>query len=241
MQIKAFIKKLGEREHSKSLPEKFRDFVELAYCAYAKPMADTAQADALEARYMQIVATYRDKDAVRGYPELIVLVAEGIQTGDFLGCVAAELGALNSGQGQFFTPYEISRMMAEMLIGEKEAVIEEQGYLIVQEPAVGSAGMVLALAHTMQRRGYDPTSQLFVSAIDISAHCYWMAYLQLTLAGIPAQVVRGNSLSSEIFESAWTAAVVPFLGRHGNIFDEPEQAVTVESERISQARQLTLF
>ncbi len=52
---------------------------------------------------------------------------------------------------------------------------------------------------------------MFVSAIDISAPCYGMCYLQLTLAGIPAQVIRGNSLSLEIFESAWTASMATFL------------------------------
>ena len=48
-----------------------------------------------------------------------------------------------------------------------------------------------------------------------------MCYLQLTLAGIPAQVIRGNSLSLEIFESAWTASAIPFLGQHGDIFSQP--------------------
>lgn len=250
--IQTFIQKLSRPEPSKSPQEKFRDFCELAYCAYAKPVSDAEQQEALEARYMQIVGSYRDKDAIRAYPELVALVFKGVQSYDFLGAVAGELGALNSTQGQFFTPFEVSRMMAEMTIGDHEPTIQERGYLTVQEPAAGAGGMILALAQTMQRRGYDPASQLFVCAVDISAPCYWMTYLQLTLAGIPAQVIRGNSLSLEIFETAWTAATIPFLGKHGDIFKELEPQAAIQDASvlpslsetipaITQAQQLVLF
>jgi type I restriction-modification system DNA methylase subunit len=246
-QTKAFIKKLEEREFSKTLPQKFLDFLELAFCAYAKPMAEPEKADALEARYMQIVGTYRDKDAVRAYPELIAMIAKEVPHGDFLGTVAAEIGALNARQGQFFTPYEVSRMMAEMTMGDHEASIEAKGYLTVQEPAVGSGGMILALADAMQRRGYDPSSQLFVSAIDVSATCYWMTYLQLTFSGIPAEVIHGNSLSLETFDSVWTHATVPFFGKHGDIFaaptpKKPEPSIVAPALPAAvEMRQLALF
>lgn len=249
--VKSFIKKLSSLEPSKSPQEKFRDFIELAYCAYAKRMATPENKEPLEARYMQIVGTYRDKDAVRAYPELIAMVYHQVEFCDFLGAIAGELGALNDSQGQFFTPFEVSRLMAEMTIGDHEPTIKERGYVMVQEPASGAGGMILALAQAMLRRGYNPTSQLFVCAIDISAQCYWMTYLQLTLAGIPAQVLRGNSLSLEVFETAYTSAMVPFLGKHGDTFCQPEpkgaiQTVSMapvvpEIVPITQAKQLALF
>jgi hypothetical protein len=250
METQAFIKKLKALEPSKSTAEKFRDFCELAYCAYAKPMAAPEQHEILEARYMHIVGTYRNKDAIRAYPELIVLVSQGIEFGDFLGTVAAEIGALNGDQGQFFTPFEVSYLMAQMLFGDIDETIEAQGYLTVQEPASGSGGMILALAKTMRQRGYNPNTQLFVCAIDISAQCFWMCYLQLALAGIPAQVIRGNSLSLETFETAWTRATVPFLDRHGDIFtpktESPIQSVTlapsiVPVQKVTEIKQLGLF
>jgi hypothetical protein len=251
-QAKTFIKKLSSLEPSKIPQEKFRDFIELAYCAYAKPMDAPEDKESLEARYMQIVGTYRDKDAVRAYPELIAMVYQQVEFCDFLGAIAGELGPLNGVQGQFFTPFEVSRMMAEMLIGDYEPIIQERGYLMLQEPASGAGGRILALAQAMLRRGYDPTSQLFVCAVDISAQCYWMTYLQLTLAGIPAQVIRGNSLSLELFETAWTATMVPFLGKHEDTFfcqPEPQaviQTVSIapaypDSTPIRQTKQLALF
>lgn len=249
---KEFIAHLKQYEPSKGLAEKFRDFCELAYCAYAKPMAEPERQEELEARYMQIVNTYRDKEAIRSYPRLIAMIFKGVQSGDFLGSVAAEIGALNSEQGQFFTLYHVSRLMAEMTIGEHEPRIEEKGYITMQEPAAGAGGMILATAHVLQNRGHDPSNCLFVSAIDINSLCYWMSYLQLTLAGIPAQVYRGNSLSQEMFESAWTAHAVPFLGKHGDVFArlEPEpqiKSVTIaptvypDFAPIRESQQLALF
>lgn len=47
-----FIKKLSSFEPSKSPQEKFREFIELAYCAFAKPMAAPEDKELLEARYM---------------------------------------------------------------------------------------------------------------------------------------------------------------------------------------------
>ena len=242
---KTFIQMLSRLEPSKSSHEKFRDFCELAYCAYAKPVAHAAEQEALEARYMQIVNSYRDKDAVRAYPELVAMVYHGVQSGDFLGSIAVEIGALNDAQGQFFTPFEVSRLMAEMNLGENDSIIKEKGYLMVQEPAAGAGGMILAFAQAMQRRGYNPSRQLFVSAVDISAPCYWMCYLQLTLAGIPAQVIRGNSLSLEIFECAWTASAIPFLGYHGDIFSQPHRKqppLSLPTTAVfTEAAQLALF
>ena len=248
--VQEFIKKLNAREFSKGEREKFLDFIELAFCAFAKPMMEEEAGDKLEARYMQIVNNYRDKDAVRAYPELIGMVAKNVPHSDFLGEVAGTIGALNSSQGQFFTPYCISRLMAEMTFGEKESIIETQGYITLQEPACGGGGMILAFAETMLNRGYNPCEQLFVQVIDVSSACYWMTFLQLTLAGIPAQVVHGNTLTLETFDSVYTRSAVRFFGLHRNIFEKREiQPLQPESKNDNsllalnplQGKQLALF
>ena len=58
---KSFVNKITPLDTSKNPYEKFRDFCEMAFCAYAKLTADADRAEALEKRYMQIVGTYRDK------------------------------------------------------------------------------------------------------------------------------------------------------------------------------------
>lgn len=252
---KVFVKKLTALDYSISTRDKFRDLCELAYCAHAKVMAPTKErADELEARYMSIVNRYKDKDTIRAYPELVGIAWEAVMGGgvDFLGTVAGELELLDAGQGQFFTPFEVSRMMAAITLSDAGKIIDEKGYISVLEPAAGAGGMVLAFADALQGQGFNPVIHMLVNAIDISPMAYWMCYLQLTWRGIPAFVERGNTLSLERFESAWTAGAHLFHHYHGHLFEDiqeehaetdaqPEQPTAPQVERTERPELVSLF
>lgn len=219
MSIQEFTKDLSRLDPSKSSSEKFWDFCELAFCAYAKVTAAPDRAENLEKRYMDIVQTYRDKDTIRAYPRLMAMAWRGVMDGqDFLGQAAAELNALDAKTGQFFTPMPVSQMMAMIGLQGAEAAIEEKGYITLNEPASGAGGMILAAAKVIKEMGYDPSSHLLVSAQDISQIAYHMCFLQLTFAGIPARVERCNSLSMESFDASWTPATLAFYRQHGRFF-----------------------
>jgi len=245
--VKAFIKRITALDHEKSPYDTFRDFCEMAFCAYAKTTAPSPErAQELEDRYMQIVGTYRNKDTVRAYPELLGLAANAIRQGcDFLGSVATEMEVLNARIGQFFTPYEVARMMAMMSLEDAAALIGQNGFLTLQEPASGAGGMVLATAQTLQDNGFDPGLHMLVNAIDVSPLCFHMTFLQLSLRGIPALVEHGNTLSGERFARAWTPATTAFWLHHGRLFPEtpspPEQERIADDEPIMIGEQLVLL
>ena len=114
--VTSFVKALRDTDSSKHQAEVFRDFAELAYCALAKTRAPSPdRAEALEAQYLDVVRRYRDPDDVHRMPELLGLSLQALNRGggDFLGTVAGEIGCLSDDPGQFFTPYEVSRLMAE--------------------------------------------------------------------------------------------------------------------------------
>jgi hypothetical protein len=215
-----FVKELSRLDSSKTVTEKFRDFCELAYCAYAKLTAiNEEQANALENRYMQIVSTYPDKDTIRAYPALIGQAYIAVNQGeDFLGHVAAEIGALDVRAGQFFTPLHVCQLMAEIGLVEAGSLIMNQGFITLNEPTAGAGAMVLAAADVLERQGFDPRIHLIVKAQDISQLCFHMCFLQLTFRAIPALVERANTLSMEVFESAWTPASFVFHSKHGGLF-----------------------
>jgi hypothetical protein len=215
-----FIKRIEKLDREKSHYDLFRDFCEMAYCAHAKPTVCTERADQLEARYLQIVGAYRDKDTVRAFPELLAIAWQAVEAGgcDFLGDVASQMEVLNARAGQFFTPYTVSRLIAEMTLQEIAPVIEANGYVTMQEPASGAGGMVLAAADVLQKNGFDPSTQMLVNAVDISPLCFHMTYLQTTLRGIPALVELGDTLRNTRTESAWTPATLPFYATHGKLF-----------------------
>ena len=245
--VKAFIKRIAALDREKSPYDTFRDFCEMAFCAYAKTTAPSPErSQELEDRYMQIVSTYRNKDTVRAYPELLGLAANAIRQGcDFLGSVATEMEVLNAQIGQFFTPYEVARFMAMMSLEDAAALIGQNGFVTLQEPASGAGGMVLAAADALTQQGFDPGLHMLVNAIDISPLCFHMTFLQLSLRGMPALVEHGNTLSGERFGRAWTPATTAFYLHHGRLFPEAPAATaperTADEEPFMPGEQLVLL
>jgi hypothetical protein len=197
------------------------DFLDMAVCAIRKRTVPPGPAaDALEEQYMAVVRRNRPED-VRAMPKLLGITAMAIQEGgcDFLGQVVMDLELLNAKMGQFFTPYDVSRMMAEMSLGDAGALIREKGFVSLMEPASGAGGMIIAAADVIAKQGFDIGRQLYVDATDLSPMCFKMTYLQAALRGIPATVRRGNSLSLEMFDQAVTPAFLPFYQTHRDAFD----------------------
>lgn len=179
--IASFIKCIKSIDGSKSRREVFTDFCELAYCALAKVASPSLeQRDQLEQQYMEVVARYRKKDDIRKMPELLGITIEAINLGglDFLGAVAGELEVLDAKLGQFFTPYHVSRCMAEISMSAVGSIIEENGFVTVQEPAVGAGGMVIAVADVIEGLGFDPAKHLWVEATELSRSTYHMGFIQ---------------------------------------------------------------
>lgn len=237
--VKAFVRGLDGIDRSKRRSEVFADFCELAYCALAKracPWAD--QRDRLEAQYMRVVARYRDPDDIRNMPQLMALAlttiaGDGI---DFMGQVACEIGALDAGLGQFFTPYELGRLMAEMNLGDAAELVAQKGFITIQEPAAGAGGMLIAAADALEARGLA-LHDCWMEAIELSRSTYHMLYVQLAARGIAGRVVCGNSLSMETFTWAFTPAAATFVAVHGHPFASQiaEQQAGAEGARRKAA------
>lgn len=198
----------------------FEDLVELAYCALAQPCAGPERRDELEARYMARVKAAGDDDYVRALPELLGLigsafVADANRAGDFLGRVAGELGVFNEGLGQFMTPWEVGKALAAMTLSHADELLAQRGFLALAEPACGTGGLILAAAQALREAGKNPAEMLFATAVDISPIMYQACFVQLSMAGLPACVCLGDSLSSDPSrEFAYTPATLGFIARH---------------------------
>ncbi len=145
-------------------------------------------------RIRQYEAKYAERMA-----KLLAEVVMGLQAQscDFLGSLFMTLELGESACGQFFTPFCIFRMMAEMQLGDIDTLLVEKPFLTVYEPACGSAGMILAIAEVVREKGYNPGCHLWVSCTDIDPVASGMAYIQLSLMGIAGEVVTGSALSGE--------------------------------------------
>jgi hypothetical protein len=187
----------------------FGDCMEAMAIALANAV-DLRQRDAREARYLEIVGRY-ERDVVAMFPQVLAELTTGLdhERCDLLGALFHDLELHNTARGQFFTPYSVSRMMADVTLGSPEmlrSMIEQRGFVTAMEPACGAGSMVIALADAMQNAGVNYQRHLHVTAVDIDPRAIHMAYAQLSLLHVPAHLIVGNSLSLEVREHWYTPA-----------------------------------
>ncbi|OZA20741.1 MAG: hypothetical protein B7X90_04835 [Novosphingobium sp. 17-62-19] len=104
--------------------------------------------DRREAEYMALVERY-GRDGIEVFTECLGLITMASQEspGDHIGQLYHALFANNKWRGQFFTPYNVSIMMARMTFSRDviDNAIAEKGYVSAHEPSCGAGGMVVAM------------------------------------------------------------------------------------------------
>lgn len=187
----------------------FSDFVEMAAISLSNAV-DRAQSEGREARYMEIVSRY-SREEVERFPQMLGELVMELENGpaDVLGQVFMEMELGNKWHGQFFTPYEICRLMAGMMVDDHmRGLIEARGFIRANEPTSGGGAMIIALADEMQRVGINYQRHLHVVAQDLDIKAVHMTYVQLALLHIPAVVIQGNTLALEERSRWYTPAHV---------------------------------
>lgn len=202
--IAAFKKTFRELAPYKHRYEVFRDFVTMAACSlhnslYKEPTR--------EEEYLRIIAGYKKPDQ-EAFPKLLGCLIEALdpEPRDILGPLYMELEIANKDAGQFFTPPELSELMANLTFGDMLSKLETQPFITAGEPACGAGGMILALIKVMIAKGYNPSQHIWVQCIDVDRMAALMCYTQLSLWNVPAEIIVGNTLSWEIREVWYTPA-----------------------------------
>lgn len=236
---KQFIGLLKTIESERRLDRVFFDFVELSAIAISNGV-DKAQFTEREAIYMNTIGRYT-KDEALIFKKCFHLLAEIIDQGfgDHLGELYMSLDLGNDRLGQYFSPYDLSRLTAALTLDEKRitSIINERGYITLNEPTTGGGGMIIAAAHIMQNIGFNPQQHLHVTCQDVDITAVYMTYLQLSLFGIPAVVIHGDVLKLEE-RSHW---YTPFHIMHGwnrKLRSSPEPPPKYE-ELITKCEELT--
>lgn len=196
-QVLQIVQSLGRRH---GVPRVWADLMEISAIALAR--LDRQQFDEREKRYLQVIRAYSREELAQLVEAFGLIVATYERNwpfggGDVLGQIYMGLDLGNANTGQFFTPFEVSQLMAAMTMVGAEKIIAEQGFVRLCEPAVGAGGMVLAAAGALHSQEINYQQCMHVVAIDIDIRCVHMAFIQMSLAHIPAVVVHGNALSNE--------------------------------------------
>lgn len=118
---------------------------------------------------------------------------------DILGRVFEELSFGNKRLGQNLTPPGIARLIAKIVVKEHTGEIRT-----VNDPAVGGGMLILSYVEEMALAGRNYCTEMAVMAQDIDIRCVLMSYIQFSLYGIPAVVLRANALLGEEYDRWYT-------------------------------------
>ena len=207
--IKAMAALLRRSQPRHDLYAVFGDCMEAMAIAMANSV-DVHQREPREVRYLDIVRRYRP-DVIDLFPQILGELVRALEAGpgDVLGALFHDLELHSKARGQYFTPYTLSRFMAQAVVGDPENVkeiIAQHGFVTAMEPACGAGSMVIALAEAMRDIGHNYQRHLHVTAIDIDPRAIHMAYIQFSLLHIPAHLMVGNALSGEKQDHWFTPA-----------------------------------
>ncbi len=199
----AFVKTFNDIARHRHRYEVFRDFVTMAAIAVHNGIA---RDEKLEAEYLQIVGRYAKED-VTSFAHLLgqLVILLDPEPYDVLGRLYMELELGSTHTGQFFTPPELSELMAGLSYGDALATLDKP-FVTLQEPACGAGGMVLAFVKVMLSHGHNPAERMWAHCQDVDRLAALMCYLQLALWNVPAVVVVGNTLALEVREVFYTPA-----------------------------------
>lgn len=181
----------------------FSDFITMAAISLRNALHKDEK---LETEYMGLIANYTKEEAqniAHLLGELVMLLEA--EPKDVLGQIYMNLDLGNSNTGQFFTPSEISLLLAKLIHGAELESLDTD-FITLSEPACGAGGMVLAFVNVMIENGHNPAKSMWVQCVDVDRIAALMCYIQLTLWHVPAQVIVGNSLSLDVQEIWYTPA-----------------------------------
>lgn len=139
------------------------------------------------------IAKKHGKETMLRFSEMYTLLGDALErnTEDVLGRIYMEAELGNKQTGQFFTPFHISKMLAGLMLPKD--ISPEKPYML-HEPSCGGGGMIIAFAKAMALRGINYTRCLKVIAQDLDWKGVYMTFVQLSLLGINAVVVQGDTL-----------------------------------------------
>lgn len=190
---KEIISKINELSGSRSPYDVFYDWVKCMALAFQNSCTicrDTVWKKR-EEDYLRTINSYgKEADKIVDMMALLAMALEE-EMGDILGEIYMESGCGNKNTGQFFTPFNISCMCSKTLLEQEDG----KQKIELNEPSCGGGGMIIAAAKTLKGHGINYQKCMDVVAQDLDWKAVYMCYVQLSLLGISAVVVQGNTLT----------------------------------------------
>lgn len=189
---KDIIKKINSISGSKSSYNVFTDWIK---CTALAIMQSVQFSEERERIYLDTIKNYNGSD----FTDMCAWLVETVENKmtDVLGNLFMQSGWGNKNTGQFFTPYELSLATAKLIMSD----LLDKEYITLNEPSAGAGGMVIAAAEVAKISGRNYQKYMRVVAQDLDWNAFYMCYIQLSLYGIDAKVVQGDTLLNKPFKN----------------------------------------
>lgn len=199
---KHFIELFTKLTHRHSAWQVWSDFIEIAASGISNTI-NHPHRDVREANFFSLNAKYNPSEQ-KIFPMLLAEIVQALEINpeqDFLGDLFMQLELSNHWKGQFFTPYNICQLMAQMEIADLSKKITEAGFINANDPSCGAGATLIAFANEARSQGINFQQSILFTAQDIDRTAALMCYVQLSLLGCGGYVIIGDSLSKPATET----------------------------------------
>lgn len=153
------------------------------------------------------VANKYDKKEIQTFLQIFAEIVNQLELNpeqDFLGDLYMQLDLGSHWHGQFFTPYNVCAMMADLQCPSEISLYEAKAVTIT-DCACGGGALLIASAHSYRKKmaeiGLNAQDFVCLYAQDLSLTTALMCYIQISLQGYAGKVKVGDSLLHPMLDS----------------------------------------
>ena len=194
--IKEFVKYLNEVSDNHGVKQEERLD---AFCDFIIRLFSTDSYNS--GGFRPAIATPENRDYIILVSRWCEMVADEMDKGrffDLFGHLYEQMFLLKSkasSNGQFFTPDDLCRLMADITDADVEEKESDRGLVRVNDPACGSARTLLAHFMAKTRKDHALAGRYYYEAADIDLPTCKMAACNMMIHGMQGRVVCQDQLS----------------------------------------------
>lgn len=145
-----------------------------------------------EEQYLNIIKKYDEKERNQ-FTEMFGLLSFALEENveDVLGDVYMKSGCYSKQLGQFFTPFHLAELTAELSVTDD---MDENEIIYINEPSVGGGANIIGFAKALKEKNINYQDCLRVVAQDLDWLAVYMSYVQFSLLGINGEIAQGDTL-----------------------------------------------
>lgn len=162
--------------------------------------------DKREEMFKNVVSKYSEKE-IQIFLQIFAEIVNQMEIDpeqDFLGDLYMQLDLGSHWHGQFFTPYNVCKMMADLRF-PAELSFEDAKAVTITDCACGGGALLIASAHSYRKKmakiGLNAQDFVCLYAQDLSMVAALMCYIQISLQGYAGKIKIGDSLLHPMLDS----------------------------------------